>query len=486
VVKQCSAVTLFENVFQSDATAKKSNELKNTNLDLVNFVDKCLKRNGLPKSSKEFSDWKKECMQPTRRKPQQGKRRKLVDKKMGMRDLENRKLFYARKDAYETVMKIAKEEWLLSTDGVVKALRYDAKQKQFVAKVSYQQEKKVKEAHMILDDDWVIDAYGKELAKKLIDHGEHEGFLLPLDKDGKLATFKMDDRNIIRVKYVPPTFVHQYHKKSGVDLGATGEVHSKACWKGLLHDKTVVDLPEQEIEKQFGAQFLNECKRLGRQKFVPIPVGSCRSSVIELFPYLRCEKAPRINYMQGEIDSCVLSSLASAFHQTSIPDLVRTASILQQKTKKHSGGTKCLAMAKDIVVQNVKWLQPKRLPNNFNWEDDINDYMFVVGAIKDSTNCCQHAVTIFWNWIYDSNEPFALPLSKQSLDCCTWDIKDGAIDHASLFVSFTNGVIFKELETKKKKIGYVCHGSKNKAGIKFLPMMHVKSIVNIFFNRMCQ
>ena len=441
---------------------RKSNELKNTNLDLVNFVDKCLKRNGLPKSSKEFSDWKDECMHRTRRKPQKGTRRKLVDKKMGMRDLEKR-LFYAQKDAYETVMKIAKEEWLLSTDGVVKALRYDAKQKQFVAKVSYQKEKTVKEQHMILADDWVIDTYGKELAKKLIDHGEHEGFLLPLDKDGKLATFKMDDRNIIRVKYVPPTFVHQYDKESGVDLGATGEVHAKACWKGLLHDKTVVDLPEQEIEKQFGSQFLNECKRLGKQKFVPIPVGSCRSSVIQLFPYLRCEKAPRINYMQGEIDSCVFSSLASAFHQTSIPDLVRAASILQQKTKKHSGGTKCLAMAKDIVVQNVKWLQPKRLPKNFNWEKDVNDYMFVVGVILDSTNCQQHAITIFQKWIYDSNEPFALPLCKGSLDCCSWDIRNGNVHGASSFVKFSDGWIFRELEMKKKKVlNVICTPAMNK------------------------
>jgi len=75
------------------------------------------------------------------------------------------------------------------------------------------------------------------------------------------------------------------------------------------------------------------------------------------------------------------------------------------------------------VVDHVKWLQPMKLPRNFNWEKDINDYMFVIGVIKDSTNCCQHAVTIFRNWIYDSNKPFALLLSKENLDCCTWTVK---------------------------------------------------------------
>ncbi|MCK7580957.1 MAG: hypothetical protein MZV65_38655 [Chromatiales bacterium] len=104
----------------------------------------------------------------------------------------------------------------------------------------------------------------------------------------------------------------------------------------------------------------------------------------------------------------------------------------------------------------MKWLQARRRPKTFKWEDDINDNMFFVGVIKDNTNSCQHAITIFRNWIYDSNEPFALPLSKESLDCCTWEIKDGEIKHASLFVSFIDGWIFQEQETKKKKILDMC------------------------------
>jgi hypothetical protein len=197
---------------------------------------------------------------------------------------------------------------------------------------------------------------------------------------------------------------------------------------------------------------MEECKRLGTRKFVPIPVGSCRSSVMMIFPQLRCEKAPPVQFMQGEVDRCVFSSLASAFHQTAIPDLVRVANILQDKSNRLAGGTQCLKVAKSIVTENVKWLQPKRLPKKFDGENDINDYMFVLGVIQDSTNSCQHAVTIFCNWIYDSNEPFAFPLSQESLDCCTWDIKDGVIHEASLFVSFCDGWIFQELEMKRKKV----------------------------------
>ena len=201
--------------------------------------------------------------------------------------------------------------------------------------------------------------------------------------------------------------------------------------------------------------------RLGHKKFVDIPVGSCRSSMMMLFPKLRCEKAPPVKFMQGQIDTCVFSSLASAFHHTAIPELVRVSIILQDKSNRHAGGTQSLNAAVHIVTENVKWLQPKRLPKTFNWENDIYDYMFVVGVIQDSTNSCQHAVTIFRNWIYDSNEPFALPLSQESLDCCTWDIKDGVIHDASLFVRFSDGCIFKEHETKKKTVLDMCAPAMN-------------------------
>jgi hypothetical protein len=161
--------------------------------------------------------------------------------------------------------------------------------------------------------------------------------------------------------------------------------------------------------------------------------------------------------MQGEVDSCVFSSLASALHQTGIPDLVRVSYILHEKSNRLAGGTQCLKAAKTIVTENVKWLQPKRISKDFDWLNDMNEYMFVVGVIQDSTNSCQHAITIFRNWIYDSNEPFAMPLSQESLDCCTWDIRDGEIRaEASSFVRFCDGFILQEHEWKRQKLLDTC------------------------------
>jgi hypothetical protein len=289
---------------------------------------------------------------------------------------------------------------------------------------------------MIVPDDWVIDTYGKELANKLIDREEHSNFILPVNEEGMLATIQVDERKITRVKYHP--------RNDGSGSG---------IWKGLLENGTQLPIAEDLVHQQFGGRFVKECKKFGDRKFISIPVGMNKSSLMNIFPHLRCDNAPhQLKFMQGEFDSCVFSSLASAFHHTSIPDLVKVANFLQTKSKKFCGCAKSLVAARCIVEEHVKWLQVKRLPKHFDWKIDINEYMFVVGVIRDSTNCCQHAVTIFRNWIFDSNEPYALPLSEESLDFCTWEIQDGAIDQTSTFVSFIDGYIFSENETKKRKM----------------------------------
>jgi hypothetical protein len=263
------------------------------------------------------------------------------------------------------------------------------------------------------------------------------------------ASVKLDQRNVCRVKYFPEKYVHVTDDK-GIEH-VTDKVRVKAVWKGLLDDGTVTNLNEGVVS-QFGERFVNECKTLASRQFVDIPVGSCRSSVMEIFPGFKCGNAPPVKFMQGENDSCVFSSLASAFHQTGIPDLIKAANCLQCKSHGLTGGTDCLRAAMEIVDEKVEWLQPKRMKKTFQWETDIDEYMFFVGVMMDSTGSCQHAVTIFRNWIYDSNEPFALPLSKESLDCCTWTVKDGAVQEASLFVSFVKGWIFQETASKKKKV----------------------------------
>ena len=87
-------------------------------------------------------------------------------------------------------------------------------------------------------------------------------------------------------------------------------------------------------------------------------------------------------------------------------------------------------------------LQPKRTKESFDWRKQIGPNDFFVGVIRDSSGSVQHAVSIHDGWIFDSNEPFALRLNQESLDCCTWEVCDGAVKQKSKFVTFHEALIF--------------------------------------------
>jgi hypothetical protein len=131
--------------------------------------------------------------------------------------------------------------------------------------------------------------------------------------------------------------------------------------------------------------------------------------------------------------------------------LEQVANILQQKSKRCAESVHTLKIAKDIVRKHAPWLDCRRITPTFDWMKDIGDDMIVVGVMKDSEGSCQHAVTIFRKWIFDSNEEIAFPLCKESLDCCTWEINNDERNGTCSFVKFIDGWIFCEQEKKKRK-----------------------------------
>ena len=60
-----------------------------------------------------------------------------------------------KSEKYKKAIEYAKEDWLLSTNGVVKALHYKLQSKQFVAKVEYKKENKTMKEKIEVPDDWV-------------------------------------------------------------------------------------------------------------------------------------------------------------------------------------------------------------------------------------------------------------------------------------------------------------------------------------------
>jgi hypothetical protein len=73
-----------------------------------------------------------------------------------------------------------------------------------------------------------------------------------VDKDGMLTMIQLDDRNITRVKYYPPKYLHKKDERGSDHI--TIEICANAIWKGLLEDGTVLPIPEEVVLRgQFGS-----------------------------------------------------------------------------------------------------------------------------------------------------------------------------------------------------------------------------------------
>ena len=81
--------------------------------DLVKHVDNFLKAAGMPMTTKQYYDW-------IYRESAQAKR----DQK------KRYSVSQFKRNTYKKIIELGKQEWLLSTNGVVKALHYDKNNKQ--------------------------------------------------------------------------------------------------------------------------------------------------------------------------------------------------------------------------------------------------------------------------------------------------------------------------------------------------------------------
>ena len=99
-----------------------------------------------------------------------------------------------------------------------------------------------------------------------------------------------------------------------------------------------------------------------------------------------------------------------------------------------------------------KWLQLSRKNiKNFRWNEDIKQFDLFLGVLKGSDGQVNHAVGIFNNWIFDSNEDCAIPLSQEGLDYCV-----STPTMRNKFVGCNNGLYFRENSKRQRLKRKVC------------------------------
>ena len=229
-------------------------------------------------------------------------------------------------------------------------------------------------------------------------------------------------------------------------------------WKVKLSDNTVMVATGERIKELFGEGFATEVRHRGENRnksrvyYIDVPVGAVRMPRLSYFPTLARNDAPQVRYSQGPHDTCIYSSFASALHYLGAKHAAHHISTTAVGDAGSDPVTVLQRLSKRIDKTNVRFLKPSKLPKTFVLTSEMEDNMMLVGSLVASDGSVNHAVTITQGWIFDSNEQFALPLTKEALDVCTQSEDEAtASGSKSTFSHFGHGNIFRD-STKRKAL----------------------------------
>jgi hypothetical protein len=122
VVSRCATETLFDDVFKveflSTQSPKKGLSTRKNKNDLLKFVDNFLLSQQLLTVS-QYQVWRMKTVEEMQKKPAAEKNLEKDEKMRQRRVMDN---YYGKLCQYKSAFEMAKKEWKLSTDGVVRAL----------------------------------------------------------------------------------------------------------------------------------------------------------------------------------------------------------------------------------------------------------------------------------------------------------------------------------------------------------------------------
>ena len=189
-------------------------------------------------------------------------------------------------------------------------------------------------------------------------------------------------------------------------------------------------LLKEWVESAFAAPLRNECKavasgQIGKRnpkKFVFVPAGDTHDTGEDPPPTTEVLTHTSVNYLQGEQDTCLRDSLASA--------LAAMGFVVEaQMVADDAGLVGCtleLVQRAQSVIQRTfaqSNLVFKKLQNHASAVKDIADLESdwpIVLILQTSDGCHgSHAVTTWNGMIFDSNWPHPLRWSQSSLDWCS-------------------------------------------------------------------
>jgi hypothetical protein len=232
-------------------------------------------------------------------------------------------------------------------------------------------------------------------------------------------------------------------------------------WRVRQSDNTIVEVTRKRVVELFGEGYTAEVQQRGlnghrsKTPFIDVPVGACRIPRLSYFPNLFREGAPQVRFPQGNHDTCIYSSFASALHflgATAAANQIQNAAITDSGS---DPATVLGSLAKRVIQTELRFLQQRRIPKTFNFISDLDESMILIGSLVASDGSVNHAITITRGWVFDSNEYYAFPLTKEALDVCTQSEEEATLSGSkSTFSHFGHGKIYED-KTKCQRLAAI-------------------------------
>src|SRR5687768_11548379 len=298
------------------------------------------------------------------------------------------------------------------------------------------------------------------------------GFL-NVEKEGVTVNVETDAINML--KYIPPKnrVVSDQYKKIEVEKDGVISMEYQLNKKGNriklpTSEKRAISIPEKWfgyckksqksytltsafVKANFPPGYIEQCivqSKCQKAKFINVPPG--RDTPHKTMPESLLG-LPLVHYKQVEGQrTCLTYSFASALHHVGAKQV---ASEVVSKSKKII--EKFNTIPYFLETMQKQSLNLKRLKANA-WNILKNEEKsMVVVTLRGSDGEEDHCVTVLGNWIFDSNFPNALPLTKDSLDlCCSSEDRAETfveVVHALLCTNYMDKISIKSKKKKKRK-----------------------------------
>jgi hypothetical protein len=205
----------------------------------------------------------------------------------------------------------------------------------------------------------------------------------------------------------------------GVEMGASKKVVFQEC-----------GLPRDWVEENFAMLLRRECQAIATdldgnrnpKKYIKIPAGDVHNVVVDPPPISQILRHVPVVYQQGDFDTCFRDSLASALHAFGLVVQAKELSCNSQL----AGCNHQLVRDASNVIRKMFANQNLVLVKIFNHSCSMEQIeaegtAWPIVLVLMTSDLCYgtHAVTVWRGLIFDSNLPYALRWSQESLDWCS-------------------------------------------------------------------